>query len=147
MVHIFRDVTFSQEILPPTLRFQKILLQSIPSLCELFEEFALAVPPIGGLAAAQILLRPYGRHRLQFYCASLGSEVVVTVGGWGTQRLKAQKMKKLSQKCKVTLQGRPQYRTWRKRPFKGDNTSSHFAKVPPKSAIVLTTLRGHVRQV
>ena len=46
----------------------------------------------------------------------------VCVWGGDTQRLLAQKMKKLSQKCKVTLQGRPQYRTWRRRPLQGDNT-------------------------
>ena len=92
-------------------------------------EFALAVPPIGGLAAAQILLRPYGRHRLRLYCASLDSEVVVTVGG-GYPEVAGDHSIALGEGglSKVT-------------------TLLHFWKVPSKSVIVSTTLRGHFRQV
>ena len=80
--------------------------QAFPKkLITYLREFALAVPPIGGLAAAQTLLRPYVRRRLRLSCNRLGSEVVVTRGGvGGTQRLSDEKTKKLSQKCKVTLQ-------------------------------------------
>ena len=46
-------------------------------------EFALAVPPIGGLAAAQTLLRPYVRRRLRFCGAILGSKVWSPSGGGG----------------------------------------------------------------
>ena len=46
-------------------------------------EFALAVPPIGGLAAAQTLLRPYVRRRLRFYGKRFGSEVWSQSGGGG----------------------------------------------------------------
>ena len=73
--------------------------------CHILREFALAVPPIGGLAAAQTLLRPYGSRRVRLYCKRFGSEVWSPEGGvGGTQRLPHQKMKKLSQNCKVTLQ-------------------------------------------
>ena len=50
-------------------------------------EFALAVPPIGGLAAAQTLLRPYGSRRLRFYCAILGSKVWSPSGVGGYQEV------------------------------------------------------------
>ena len=46
-------------------------------------EFALAVPPIGGLAAAQIPLRPYGSRRLRLYGKRLGAEVWSPSGGGG----------------------------------------------------------------
>ena len=68
----------------------------------------------------------------------------------------AQKMKKLSQKCKVTLQGRPQYRTWRRRPLKGDNTIAlcegpvekcdsvdDFERSLSPSVILWSILKGH----
>ena len=74
----------------------------------------------------------------------------------GTQRLPAQKTKKLSQKCKVTLQRRSQYRTWRRRPFKGDNAIAllegpvekcdsidNFEGSLSPSVILWSILKGH----
>ena len=50
-------------------------------------EFALAVPPIGGLAAAQNPVAAYVRRRLRLYCAILGSKVWSPSGGGGYQEV------------------------------------------------------------
>ena len=92
------------------------LFKAVPRRClRGLREFALAVPPIGGLAAAQNLLRPYVRRRVRLYCKSFGSEVWSPEGVGGYPEVAASE----NEEALAKLQSDPSETT----------TVSHLAKV------------------
>ncbi len=120
-------------------------------------EFALAVPPIGGLAAAQIPVAADVRRRLRFYCAILGSKVWSPSGGEGTQRLPGQKIQEaLAKVQRDSSETIIVSHLASRRPLQGDNpialcegpvekcdSVDDFERSLSPSVILCSILKGH----